>query len=106
MPVLKQVLSVILLGTLASCNPLSGGKEASNFGANFNPGLPNSEATPPPSPDSQNAVGSVNGFKVTPGANSMTGPNSSAHATILTNDEKLVGGNVSGRFSINKTQVR
>jgi hypothetical protein len=97
------LLFILLLGFLTSCNPVAGGKQASTFGTDFNPGIPTEK---PNIPVPQAKVGGVNGFKVTTGAQGMIGSNLAAKVTIITNDEKLSGSQVSGRFSINKTQVR
>lgn len=66
----------------------------------------NTTTVPTPPPVVQNGVGSASGMKVTPGAGRLVGNDLASKAIILPNDRLMTGTNISGRFSINKNQVR
>ena len=96
-------LALTLLFLLSACNPLGKGKKTSEFGAQFQPGLPQDDrANQPPSA----GVGASTGFKISSGSVRSTGSEQSSKTTISINDRKLSGTQIGGRFSIGKTQVR
>lgn len=102
-----KVFSLLLiLNFFSSCNPIAVGQKESKFGKNFNPGLSEENTPTEPSAEPQPGIGSSTGFKLTPGAGRFVGNENSAKAVVLPNDRRLVGGQLSGSFSLNKTVVR
>jgi|GEM_PF-3912515 len=101
---LKTISFILIMGLMASCNPLSKKKE-SHFGSNFRPGIPFTAPEAPTLPG-QGPIGESTGFKISTGSGRLSGANGSARATILPNDRLIIGTQISGRFSINKSQVR
>jgi hypothetical protein len=101
---------IMFLLVLSGCNPLSGGEKTSKFGGRFSPGMPFKNATEDgggsDNPPSQVSVGGFTGFKTAPGIVRFTGSGGSGKSTITPSDRIMRGSNISGRFSINKDQVR
>lgn len=99
---LKNLKSLLLLAAFASVlgckNPLGkGGSYGSSVDPGYSPGIP---------PVGVSTVGSTNGFKISPSSNKSSNTNMSIMAYVTATNSGVSGTTISGRLSINKTQVR
>lgn len=95
-----KIFAIAGLVLLSSCNPMKAQWTKSNIY------IKRIVSRPAPEPSPVPAINNNTGFKITTGIGTMAGSDLSAKAAILPNDRKLVGGNLSGTFSISKDQVR
>ncbi len=102
---MKKILFLLLFVLQACGNPM-GSKEEAKVGDDFRPGVPTPTPTPTTPSDPVTLVGAATGFKITPGLTRATGTTIAASAVVLVNDRRMIGTTISGRFSINKRQVR